>query len=549
MKKYILLLLVFQALCFPGTVFSQEIKYQYDALGRVVQVEDYVNGNRAYDYDPAGNRKSLTRPVAVAPVISPVGGNYNNFQTITLSTQTQGATIYYTLNGTAPAASSLRYTSPFQLTSGATLRAIAIKPGFINSPESTSSFSFTVSKPIISPGGGTWSNTFSISLTTATTGADIYYTLNGSAPSINSTRYTGPVSFIGSATLRTIAVKSGMTSSAENSASFTFVVDPGVPGNAQMRLINSCVWEATWSAVSGADNYYLMETQGGAYVTGLSATVICPPGNSEARKPISVQACKSGICSAQAVFGQVIPIVTSPAITPASGIYFGSQTVSMTTATSGAKIYYTTNNTVPSTNSTAYTGSFVVSSTTIIRAIASKFGMTNSTESSVNLSLNPPVSSPGFSPAGGSYLGSQTVSLTSATSGATIYYTTNNTAPTTGSSVYTGPLSLTSTTTIRAIAVKSGMTSSAESTATFTISTPPANPTGLQSRKVADCAWNASWNPVSGADRYLVLTNSGVQTVTTPSISYSCPAGSGDTYRPIWVQVCNSVACSSQINF
>ena len=36
------------------------VQYQYDALGRLNQVEDTVNGNRVYQYDPVGNRTSLS---------------------------------------------------------------------------------------------------------------------------------------------------------------------------------------------------------------------------------------------------------------------------------------------------------------------------------------------------------------------------------------------------------------------------------------------------------------------------------------------------------
>lgn len=172
MKKYLFLFFFF-AQFFSDTVNSQTLAYEYDALGRLVQVEDGVNGNRIYDYDAAGNRKSLTRPIAKAPVISPGGGSFNNFQTITLSTQTAGAEIYYTLNNTVPTTSSPRYTGPFLLSSSATIRAIAIKFGFINSTESTANFSYTVTTPTISPNGGSWPSPTTVTLATATSGASI----------------------------------------------------------------------------------------------------------------------------------------------------------------------------------------------------------------------------------------------------------------------------------------------------------------------------------------------------------------------------------------
>jgi hypothetical protein len=78
------------------------------------------------------------------------------------------------------------------------------------------------------------------------------------------------------------------------------------------------------------------------------------------------------------------------------------------------------------------------------------------------------VSQPVFSPEEGSYTNQVVVSMTSATEGATIYYTTNNANATVQSNVYEGPITLTETTTLKAIAVKDG-TSSYQTIATYTI--------------------------------------------------------------------------------
>jgi hypothetical protein len=78
-----------------------------------------------------------------------------------------------------------------------------------------------------------------------------------------------------------------------------------------------------------------------------------------------------------------------------------------------------------------------------------------------------------FSPAAGSFTSAQSVTITDATTGSTIYYTTNGTTPTTASTLYSGPIAVGATTTINAIAVATGYTSSAVATATFTITVPP----------------------------------------------------------------------------
>jgi len=82
------------------------------------------------------------------------------------------------------------------------------------------------------------------------------------------------------------------------------------------------------------------------------------------------------------------------------------------------------------------------------------------------------VATPTFSPGGGTYTGSVTVSISDATSGATIYYTTDGSTPTTSSSVYTGALTFTQTTTLKAMAAASGMTNSGVASATYTIQQP-----------------------------------------------------------------------------
>lgn len=79
------------------------------------------------------------------------------------------------------------------------------------------------------------------------------------------------------------------------------------------------------------------------------------------------------------------------------------------------------------------------------------------------------VADPQFSPAAGPYASTQTVTITCATSGATIYYTTDGTTPTTSSSVYSSALSIavSPSTTLKAFAVKTSMTDSSVTSGTY----------------------------------------------------------------------------------
>jgi disulfide oxidoreductase YuzD len=79
---------------------------------------------------------------------------------------------------------------------------------------------------------------------------------------------------------------------------------------------------------------------------------------------------------------------------------------------------------------------------------------------------------PNFSPPAGGYLPPQKVSLSDTVKTAAIHFTVDGTIPTAASPVYGGPLQLTQTTTIRAIAVASGYANSGVAAATYAISTP-----------------------------------------------------------------------------
>ena len=79
---------------------------------------------------------------------------------------------------------------------------------------------------------------------------------------------------------------------------------------------------------------------------------------------------------------------------------------------------------------------------------------------------------PTFSPAPGTYNGPVSVGMYSATSGATIRYTLNGADPTLSSAVYTGPITLSSSMTVRAKAFRSGMADSPAVSATYTIRAP-----------------------------------------------------------------------------
>jgi uncharacterized protein (TIGR02145 family) len=164
--------------------------------------------------------------------------------------------------------------------------------------------------------------------------------------------------------------------------------------------------------------------------------------------------------------------VVQPTFSLIAGPYTTAQSVTLSTSTLGASIYYTTDRSVPTTASTLYNGTIAVGATETINAIAVKTGMTNSSLASATYTIAIPgtVAQPTFSLVAGPYTTAQNVALSSTTTGATIYYTTDGSTPSAASALYAGPINVSATETVRAFAVKDGMTSSAVTSAVYTIS-------------------------------------------------------------------------------
>jgi glucosylceramidase len=249
--------------------------------------------------------------------------------------------------------------------------------------------------PTFSPASGTYAAAQNVSLTDTTTGASIHYTTDGSTPTNTSTLFSA-------ATPITVSTTTTIKAIAADAPSY----------------LNSDVATATYTIN--------------------------------------------------------LPAAAAPTFSPAPGTYTSAQTVSLSDATMNASIYYTTNGSTPTTSSTLFTAltPIPVSTSTTINAIAAASGYANSTVATGVYTVNlPAAATPTFSPAPGSYTSAQSVSLSDATMGASIYYTTNGATPTTSSTVFSAltPISVSSTTTINAIAAASGFSNSAVAAGTYTL--------------------------------------------------------------------------------
>lgn len=176
-----------------------------------------------YSSSAASSAKyTINLPPAASPTFAPVSGTYSLPQSIAITDTTDGASIYYTLDGSTPTTSSTLYSSPIVVSTTTTINAIAAASGYSNSAVATGTYTFPVTAtPTFSPAPGIYYPSQAVTLADATAGAAIFYTLDGSAPTTSSTQYSAPVDVTTNTTLKAIAVAPGNLPSAIASGAYT----------------------------------------------------------------------------------------------------------------------------------------------------------------------------------------------------------------------------------------------------------------------------------------------------------------------------------------
>ncbi|MBN1673756.1 MAG: chitobiase/beta-hexosaminidase C-terminal domain-containing protein [Kiritimatiellae bacterium] len=164
------------------------------------------------------------------------------------------------------------------------------------------------------------------------------------------------------------------------------------------------------------------------------------------------------------------PTVETPVVSPPNGSSFSNSVqVTLATGTAGATLFYTLDGvTPPTTNSTRYVGAFTLTDTTTVQARGFKQDYTPSSIAvAVLTKVKPPAATPAISPNGGPFYDSVEVALSTATAGATLFYTTDGSTPSTGSAAYAAAFTLTRSTTLKARAYHADYSASDVAEAAF----------------------------------------------------------------------------------
>jgi hypothetical protein len=164
---------------------------------------------------------------AAAPVIAPDGGTFSSSQSVSMSSATNSAIIYYTLDGSQPTTSSTQYSGAITVSTDTTVNAIATAAGYGQSSVSSATFTFSNQTPpmAFSPAAGTYANAQTVTVSDTDVSAKIYYTTDGTTPSSSSNAYSGPIQVAASETIKAIAIDPALNNS--NVGTAAYVIQSG----------------------------------------------------------------------------------------------------------------------------------------------------------------------------------------------------------------------------------------------------------------------------------------------------------------------------------
>ncbi len=421
-----------------------------------------------------------------APTFNPLPGAYSDSQVITINS-VAGSQVRYTLDNSTPTQTTGTLInsgeSTSSITSTSTLKAITYKTGWTSSDVSSGVYTINApaSTPTFNPNGGTHTNSVTVSLNCTTPSSTIRYTTDGSDPSrTEGTIYSSALNFTSTTTVKAVCYASGYSTSSIATQTFT------------VQLIANT---ASFSSPSGTYNdnlfvdlstttplpYNIYYTTDGSTPTSSSTQyqgVSIPVTRNTTLKAIVY---KLGYLPSSVTQADYTFKLNAPTFNPLPGAYSDSQVVTINSV-AGSQVRYTLDNSTP----TQTTGTLInsgestssITSTSTLKAITYKTGWTSSDVSSGVYTINAPAATPTFNPNGGTHTNSVTVNLNCTTPSSTIRYTTDGSDPSrTEGTIYSSALTLTSTTTVKAVCYASGYSTSFIATQTFTVQLMVSNPT------------------------------------------------------------------------
>jgi hypothetical protein len=238
-----------------------------------------------------------------------------------------------------------------------------------------------------------------------------------------------------------------------------------------------------------------------------------------------------------------LPPAATPVFSLPAGDYQSSQTLTISNGMTNANIYYTTDGSTPTSSSILYGGPITVSSTETVQAIAIAAGYPASGLASATYSFK--TYSPIFSLVNGIYDSAVSVTITDAIPSAAIYYTTDGSTPTSNSTQYNLPITISTTETLKAIAVFNGYSSDVVS-ATYTI--PPnfgltLNPTSISVAAGQSGTTTVTEQEEGGFNSNVSFACSGLPAGAACSFAIDpVPTPAGVTYTTLTVSTSSSTA-------
>jgi len=320
------------------------------------------------------------------PTFSPAGGTYSTPQSVAIQDAIPGVPIYYTTDGSAPTETSISYNGPVTISKTTTLMAIAAQSGWSDSTVRSASYTIRQqlpATPAFSPRSGTYTTAQMVTLTDSTSGAAIYYTTDGSTPTTSSAQFLTPIPVSQTTTIKALASLGGVSSAVASSAYTLRVGTPllsrsgGTYTSAQSVIISD--------STPGATIFYT--TNGSTPTTSSTPydNTAIPVNQTTTIKAIAVLSGWSNSNTVSAAYTLKVP---APTFSLAAGTYTGAQSVTISDALAGARIYYTVNGSTPTTSSTLYTGAVSISRSRTLRAIAASTGWSNSSVTSASYTIH-----------------------------------------------------------------------------------------------------------------------------------------------------------------